>query len=613
MFSIDFSASGDSRQYRGTGWSEPEPDFVWAIGPQSRLRLPPVAVPGDMILELDVNPAIVPGLVEVQSLLVRVNGTAVGAVLLTGLSRARFRIEACMLAVGKPVTLTFEHPGHVRIDWMAGRGDARPLSVSFFALRLYSASSLAAVQESEPLLRPHEKQLDAEPAPGWPSFPPCVERRRTYRLRGALADGVTLDDGWLSAQDEVWTAAAVSRLMLPALHRFTPNLIRITLEPLRLNTVCEAQRITILLNGRVLGQFRTGEATSLGLPLPPDLPHDRPLVLTFVTPDAVDVAAFANGMPGRVVGFAVHEIALEALPAHALSTLPPRADCAEPAGPARCAGEFLNETLDELPTAIERKFGASLQHILRDFESLGENCSFGLVQRKSGVEVLGLLRFANTKLISLLHGLDEEFAAARSPDESRIDLDKAEPREYVLRLPRYGIRWHTTVHEGEADAELVFEQHAGKLRYLQRKFCEGIRAGRKIYVIVRSDPHKVGVVGSGWASNPIYELKPDPLGLAEALSVYAALSREVQNTLLYLVPACDGHPSGTVEQLAPGLLRGYLGNFFISDNPAQRDHADWVRVAANAWLLLHGERDQVIPRTQLRSDDLAEFRQARAS
>jgi hypothetical protein len=47
--------------------------------------------------------------------------------------------------------------------------------------------------------------------------------------------------------------------------------------------------------------------------------------------------------------------------------------------------------------------------MIREFESLGDNCGFGLAQRKAGAELLSLLRFANTRLNALLLGLDEAF------------------------------------------------------------------------------------------------------------------------------------------------------------------------------------------------------------
>jgi hypothetical protein len=42
--------------------------------------------------------------------------------------------------------------------------------------------------------------------------------------------------------------------------------------------------------------------------------------------------------------------------------------------------------------------------------------------------------------------------------------------------------------------------------------------------------------------------------------------------------------------LAPGLMRGYLPTFVISEDVKVADHADWLRVIANAWLLLAASR-----------------------
>jgi hypothetical protein len=55
---------------------------------------------------------------------------------------------------------------------------------------------------------------------------------------------------------------------------------------------------------------------------------------------------------------------------------------------------------------------------------------------------------------------------------------------------------------------------------------------------------------------------------------------------LYILPSDTAHSSGTVEQLTPTLLRGYLDVRVmraVMDLSAW-DHSDWARALANAWL-----------------------------
>lgn len=585
---VDFSAAGNSAYYRGQGWSGQERDFVWAVGGESRMSLPAVAARQALTLELAVNPALAGDMLQAQPLTVWVNGTPVGMVVLRGRSRVRFQVDPGLIKPNEPIALTFEHPGFVRMDWLGHNADDRHLAISFLAVRFYTNDLRADVERIAPLALPHEVLIDAAPLPA-PASPPTGQRARTaYRLGATLPTAISLRSGWLAEADTCWTMERVSRLILAAPIDAGPYLLRIRLQPLVVNTVREDQRLSIILNDRMLGQFRIGQETVLGFPLPADVPRDEPLALTFVTPDGVQMGLFANGVSGQVIGFAVHEIGFEPLAPQLAATLPARTDRTQPAAPEAVAAAFLDESLDELPTTIESHLGVSLTTILKNFESLGDNCGFGLVQRKGGVEVLGLLRFANTRLPSLLQGLDDEFRATTVAEEVTLIRDPGEDGEYMLWVPRYGIRWHTMVRSG--DPNTVFQEQTVKLRYLCRKFFEGLRAGRKIYTIARSEPRKIEVVMPSWSSSERYELLPLPLGLAEASCVLAALNRDTPNVLLYLVPSCDGRRSGTVERLAPGLLRGHLDSFVVSDQVDVRDHADWLRLVGNAWSLLHGVR-----------------------
>jgi hypothetical protein len=85
-----------------------------------------------------------------------------------------------------------------------------------------------------------------------------------------------------------------------------------------------------------------------------------------------------------------------------------------------------------------------------------------------------------------------------------------------------------------------------------------------------------------------WEEKPEPLRLSEILPLFLKLNEYGRNTLLYLTRCERGRRPGTVELLAPGIMRGYVDDFVISNDPAIADHATWMRIAVNAWLLDQG-------------------------
>lgn len=58
------------------------------------------------------------------------------------------------------------------------------------------------------------------------------------------------------------------------------------------------------------------------------------------------------------------------------------------------------------------------------FESLGQNCEFGLLQRRCGAEPLGLLRFSSVRLERLIHGIRANFEGIDAPNDVRLHCEK---------------------------------------------------------------------------------------------------------------------------------------------------------------------------------------------
>ncbi len=194
------------------------------------------------------------------------------------------------------------------------------------------------------------------------------------------------------------------------------------------------------------------------------------------------------------------------------------------------------------------------------FESIGDNCEFGLVQRKLNAEPLGLFRFSFIELASLLRGLRDGFEGMGDPATTELVVDGPD-REYVVRESVYNTTYHTFQYESQIDIETVRAQQSTRLRFLRRKFLEDLGNGEKILVIKRLDP-----------------LPPE-----EVLPIYVALNELGWNWLLWMLPADDAHPSGTVEMLLPGLLRAYIDRFAPYDNAHDISLPAWVGVCEKVW------------------------------
>ncbi len=173
------------------------------------------------------------------------------------------------------------------------------------------------------------------------------------------------------------------------------------------------------------------------------------------------------------------------------------------------------------------------------FESLGDNCEFGLVQRAAGIEPLGFFRFSFSHLTPLLRGLDCRFADLDGAGSIEIYTEPPPSRELMVRVRGYGFQYHTDRNVGEVDVEELWAQQVRAVGFLTRKLLDDLRSGEKIFVRKGED-----------STHP-----------EQVIPLFEALRRHGPATLLWVVVADDAHPCGTVEVLRPGLLKGYIDRF----------------------------------------------------
>ena len=178
-----------------------------------------------------------------------------------------------------------------------------------------------------------------------------------------------------------------------------------------------------------------------------------------------------------------------------------------------------------------------LGDILGCFESLGDNCEFGFVQRYFGVEPLGLLRFNWIEMNRLLLGLETGFHHLERPDNLSVKTDQA--GEYIVHDRTYGFAYHTERYAGQTTEEELLRGETTRLTFLKRKLLEDLQDGEKIFVRKGHDSRDLDQV------IPLYERMRD-LGPA---------------TLLWVVATDEESRAGSVEQIDDGLLRGHVRRF----------------------------------------------------
>lgn len=183
-----------------------------------------------------------------------------------------------------------------------------------------------------------------------------------------------------------------------------------------------------------------------------------------------------------------------------------------------------------------RKMGrtarAPAANLFDDFQSLGYNCEFGLVQRHFGCETLDLLRFATTPVKGLIPFLRTQADPFLAPDA--LEVRAAAWGEYNTFLQPFGFLFHSDVSAASLPADRVRDHELRRLRYLWRKFVEDLEDGNRLFVF------KSGLQMSRTSIDRLVLL----------------LRQRGPNHLLWVTPEEPGRPAGTVDRVGPGLMRG---------------------------------------------------------
>jgi hypothetical protein len=203
------------------------------------------------------------------------------------------------------------------------------------------------------------------------------------------------------------------------------------------------------------------------------------------------------------------------------------------------------------------------------FESLGENCEFGLVQRRCGAEPLGLFRFASAPLPNLLAALEARFEGFGASDNIAAELS-SNGREYMVSDKQFGFLYHAWVLADEMRPEEIRERETRRLPLLIRKLVEDLAAGRKLLVVRGMDR---------------------PLEQAQVERLLAELRRYGPNTVLWVELADAEHPPGSVDRAGPDLLRGYIDRFAPGEDAHDLSLDCWVAICRGAERLWRGRQD----------------------
>jgi hypothetical protein len=213
--------------------------------------------------------------------------------------------------------------------------------------------------------------------------------------------------------------------------------------------------------------------------------------------------------------------------------------------------------------------GFTKRTFLMAFESMGNNCEFGTVQRLFKAEPLSLLRWVgiNTieQLLSALHNKFEGFGELENVDHMKLE---GWP-DYAAVDRRYGLYFHTDFQPNETQPEhaaKMLDNESKRMRFLRDKFLQDLANGHKIFVFRRKEP----------------------LSDVEAEALWQAVSSCGNATLLY-VNEDSSRPNGYVEPVKNRLFKGYIDRL-SNENPPVINFEAWVLICESAYNLANSAK-----------------------
>ncbi len=177
--------------------------------------------------------------------------------------------------------------------------------------------------------------------------------------------------------------------------------------------------------------------------------------------------------------------------------------------------------------------GLSDRDILDTFESLGDSCEFGVVQKKAGIETMSVFKWSATPLLRLAGLIESDLVGLDDPEHihMRVESRSIGADEYMIDHARLNSPMHTFLTVDEMSMDEAFKRQVRRLTLLRRKFNEDVRAARRVYVYRSVAPR------------PMEEIR----------LVHEALRKKGPNHLLYVRHPGEGLEVGDIVIDRPGL------------------------------------------------------------
>ncbi|TNC13295.1 hypothetical protein FF100_10780 [Methylobacterium terricola] len=210
--------------------------------------------------------------------------------------------------------------------------------------------------------------------------------------------------------------------------------------------------------------------------------------------------------------------------------------------------------------------GLTAASLLGAFESLGDNCEFGIAQRYAGVDPLGLFRLSSAPIADLTHAVETRFAHYGAPGDIEVRVGAG---GYLFCHSRaYAFAYHTGDTAPRVRPADILDREIRRVAYLKERLLADLAEGDKI--LVRKGP-------PGETEAAVRRLLAGlrAIGPVTLLRVCAAET---------VVPG-QGH--GAVSWRGEGLMQGVLPHFAPYAAATDADLEGWLAVCGRAYALRH--------------------------
>jgi hypothetical protein len=226
--------------------------------------------------------------------------------------------------------------------------------------------------------------------------------------------------------------------------------------------------------------------------------------------------------------------------------------------PAEESEQFRRVAAPVQPLAL---IDPAIRDLLLSFESCGDDCEFGLLQRRHGAEPLSALRWAFCRPLILAQLLETEFEGFG--DLENIECTVMPWGEIKTREAKYGIGMHTFIRADGIDMAAFRSRESRRLLMLRRKLLEDLELAEKVFVYKAH----AGLI---------------PPMLDRLTSAFA---NYVGAKALFVLPA-EGRPNAHIERHNDRVILGYLSEFGSPDSRVNRGWAipfdEWVTLCKEA-------------------------------